>query len=72
MNFYMEGIVWYLFLFDAIIYNCLCWSKGKLHQQDTHWISNHFPLHRFWGFYYLIFVLWTGYTLYRMQIIKFY
>ena len=71
MPIYAEGILWYLVLLDCIIYNVLCWTKGKWHNKLTHWISQHFPLNKFMGLWYLILVLWLGYTLLRMEIILF-
>ncbi|MBI4980872.1 hypothetical protein HZC30_04935 [Candidatus Woesearchaeota archaeon] len=71
MAIYLEGLLWYLFLLDCLVYNIMCWSKGKWHHQETHWLSDYFPLHRFWGLFYLFLVLWTGFALYRMQLIVF-
>jgi len=71
MATYMEGILWYLVLLDCIIYNVMAWTYKK-HKKQYHWISKWFPLNRFMGFYYLVLVLWTGFTLYRMKILGFY
>jgi len=71
MPIYMEGILWYLFLIDAIVYNILCWTKGKWHDRMTHWISDHFPFNKFVGLLYIFFVLWLGFALLRLQIILF-
>ncbi|MEK6901815.1 MAG: hypothetical protein AABX37_05705 [Nanoarchaeota archaeon] len=67
MTVYMEGIVWYLVLLDAIIYNLWCWFS----QRQTHWISPHLPLNRFFGVIYGILMLWMGFALWRLQIITF-
>ena len=69
---YAEGILWYLFLIDCLIYNILTWTKKRWHNQFTHWVSEHFPLHKFFGFWYLFLILWLGHTLYRMQLLGFY
>lgn len=71
MNLYAEGILWYLILLDAIIFNVLCWTKGKLHQKVAHWASDYFPLNKFFAIVYLILVLWVGLALLRLQIILF-
>ena len=69
---FTEGIVWYLFLADCIVYNVMCWSKGKWHKKLTHWLSGYFPLNKYFGVFYLILVLWLGYALYRMTLLGFY
>jgi len=71
MNFYTEGILWYLFLIDTIMYLIMSWTMGKKHNQQHHWLSAYFPLNRFFSLFYLFLVLWTGHTLYRMQLIVF-
>ncbi len=71
MPFYVEGILWYLFLLDCIIYNVMVWTKDKWHNKFTHWVSEHFPLDKFFGIYYLFLIIWLGFALYRMQIILF-
>ena len=71
MPIYAEGILWYLVLLDCIGYNILCWTKDKWHNKLTHWISEHFPLNKFMGLWYLIIVLWLGFALLRMEIILF-
>jgi hypothetical protein len=71
MAFYTEGLLWYLVLIDAIIYNVMAWTQSKKHHKSTHWASEFFPLNRFMGFAYLCLVLWTGFALYRMQLIIF-
>jgi len=71
MATYIEGIIWYLFLVDCIVYNILVWTKGKLHNKISHWISQHFPLSRIFAIYYLIIILWLGYALYRMNLLGF-
>ncbi len=69
--FYTEGLVWYLFFLDCLIYNVMAIGKGKWHQKETHWLSDYFPLNPFFGLFYLILVLWTGFALFRMQLIVF-
>ena len=69
MELYGEGILWYLLLIDCVIYNFLSWSQGKLHKKVDHWLTNYFPLSKGVGLLYLFFVAWTGFLLYRMQII---
>ena len=71
MPIYAEGILWYLVLLDCIAYNVLCWNKNKWHNKLTHWISEHFPLNKFMGLWYLLLVLWLGFALLRMEIILF-
>ena len=71
MPIYMEGLVWYLLLVDALFYNVMAWMKGKGHQRKTHWVSVYFPLDQFFGFVYLILILWVGLALLRMDIILF-
>ena len=71
MPLYVEGLVWYLVLLDALIYNVLAWAKGRWHEKATHWISDYFPINKFIGLWYLIMVLWVGFALLRMQIILF-
>jgi len=68
MAFYTEGLLWYLVLIDSIAYNYNSWKRKD---EGHHWVSPWFPLNRFMGFVYLILVLWTGFTLYRMQLIIF-
>ncbi|PIZ50696.1 hypothetical protein COY27_06300 [Candidatus Woesearchaeota archaeon CG_4_10_14_0_2_um_filter_33_13] len=69
---YTEGIVWYLFFLDSLVYVFMTFSKGKLHQKLTHWLSGYFPLNRFFSLFYLILVMWLGFALYRMQLLGFY
>ena len=71
MPIYMEGLVWYLLLIDSIYYNIMVWTRGKWHEQKTHWVSNYFLLDRFFGFVYFVLVLWVGFALLRMDIILF-
>ncbi len=69
MELYGEGILWYLLLIDCVIYNFLSWSQGKWHKKVDHWLTNYFPLNKGVGLFYLFFVAWTGFLLYRMQIV---
>ncbi len=71
MPIYMEGLLWYLLLIDAIYYNIMAWSLGKWHERKTHWVSGYFPLDRFFGFVYFVLILWVGFALLRMDIILF-
>ncbi|HIG93830.1 MAG TPA: hypothetical protein VJI32_04360 [Candidatus Nanoarchaeia archaeon] len=66
MEFYLEGLLWYLLAIDCLIYNIMNWRKG-----ETHWISDYFPLSRVFGFLYALLTLWLGFALYRMQLIVF-
>jgi hypothetical protein len=66
---YVEGIFWYVLFADCIIYNIMCWVKKKW---KTHWLSEWFPLNKFFGIFYLFLILWTGFTLYRMKLLGFY
>ncbi|MBS3123814.1 hypothetical protein J4437_04235 [Candidatus Woesearchaeota archaeon] len=75
MVIYIEGLIWYLFLLDVIIYNFMSW-KGSCNGScksvtKSHWLSVHWPLNRFFGLFYFILVLWLGYALYRMQLLGF-
>ncbi len=67
---FTEGILWYLFLVDAVAYNFLAWTS--FHKQQTHWASAHFPLNKLLGFLYLFLIIWLGFALYRMQLLGFY
>ena len=69
---YGEGILWYLFLLDCLIYNVFVWSKGKWHDKTEHWMSSWFPLNKFFGLWYLILIFWLGFALYRMKLLGFY
>ncbi|MBU1111641.1 MAG: hypothetical protein KJ896_02585 [Nanoarchaeota archaeon] len=69
MEIYIEGILWYLFLLDCLTYGFLSWTSGKLHKKASHWLSGYFPLNKFFSVFYLFLVLWTGFALYRMQIV---
>ena len=71
MQFYVEGIWWYVILVDALLYTFLAWSKGRLHTQTTHWLSPYFPLEKSVSIIYLVLVLWVGFALYRLQLIIF-
>jgi hypothetical protein len=71
MPIYAEGIIWYLILLDAVIYNILCWTQGKWHDKATHWVSKYFPMKKVVGVWYLIMVLWLGSALLRMDILLF-
>lgn len=71
MNFYTEGILWYLFFIDSIIYFFMSWTQSKKCTKEHHWLSAYFPLNRFFSLFYAFLILWTGFTLYRMQIILF-
>jgi len=67
----MEGLLWYLVLLDSLVYLALSLTKEKWHHKQSHWLSDHFPLHAFIAFIYLILVLWLGFALYRLQLIVF-
>jgi hypothetical protein len=71
MKFYFEGIIFYFFLLDCIIYNVMSWSTGKFHDKVSHWLSDWFPLNRFFGLFYFILILWVGFALYRMTLLGF-
>ena len=66
MPLYAEGILWYLLLIDCLIYNVLAWKR-----KQTHWASDHVPVTRLLGLFYLIATLWLGFALLRLQIILF-
>ncbi len=69
---YLEGLLWYLFLLDSIIYNIMVWTENKIHRQTSHWLTEWFPLNKFFGLFYLILLFWLGFTLYRMRLLGFY
>lgn len=71
MEFYTEGLLWYIFLIDAMMYGIMSFTQGRRHTWEHHWLSGYFPLNRFFSFFYLFLVLWTGFTLYRMGLIVF-
>ncbi len=71
MPLYLEGVLWYLVLLDALIYNAFAWTQGKKHNKVTHWVSDYFVLNKFLGCVYLVLVLWLGFALWRMQILLF-
>ena len=71
MPLYTESLIWYLFLLDCLAYNILAWLPKKK-KQRTHWLSDYFPINRFLGVFYFFFILWTGFLLYRMQLLGFY
>ncbi len=69
MTIYFEGGLWYAFLLDCILYNIMSWGENRWHKYHGHWLSDHFPLNRFFGFFYLFLIIWTGFALYRMQLL---
>lgn len=69
MPLYAEGILWYIVLLDCIVYNIFAWTGWR--NRTTHWISQYFPINKWVGIWYLIMVLWLGYSLLRMDIILF-
>ena len=72
MPLYIEGLWWYLLLLDCLLYNAMTWSKPYVHRWETHWLSPWFPLNSFFALFYTVLVLWTGFALYRMQLLGFY
>jgi len=68
---YTEGILWYLFLLDCLIYNFISWTQNQ-HTSTTHWLSSFFPLNRFFGLIYFMLIIWLGFALYRMTLLGFY
>ena len=71
MPLYGEGILWYILLGDCLVYNALCWSKGKWHDKTAHWFSEYVPLNKVLGVLYLFLILWIGSTLWRLDILLF-
>ncbi len=69
---FTEGIIWYLWLLDALGYNFLVWISPSWYKQQTHWASAYIPLNKVLGTLYLFLMLWLGFTLYRMQLLGFY
>jgi hypothetical protein len=67
MTLYTEGILWYLFLVDSLVYFGYAFFLNK----KEHWLSSYFKVNRFFSLFYLFIIGWLGFALYRMQIITF-
>ncbi|MFA6461449.1 MAG: hypothetical protein WCV90_04215 [Candidatus Woesearchaeota archaeon] len=69
MAFYFEGLFWYFLLIDSLFYFIMTFSKDKLHQKQTHWISDYLPYERGFAYIYLGLTLWMGLMMWRLQLI---
>ena len=70
MEISFEAILYYFVAFDALVAAFLAWSgKGVAINKHAGFFSRWFPITRGWTLYYLILVLWIGYTLTRLDVI---
>ena len=65
----IEGIIWFLFLVDCLIYQFLIYTPKRWHKRTSHWAHKYFPLNKGIGMLYLFLVLWLGFALYRMNLL---
>ena len=49
MTLYTEGILWYLFLVDSLVYFGYAFFLNK----KEHWLSSYFKVNRFFSLFYL-------------------
>ena len=65
----VEGVIWYLFLLDALGANFVAlfakkwWKKKKFHKI--------LPMSGWWTLLYLVLVLWVGCALFRLGLLGF-
>ena len=75
MVFNLEAILFYIILADSITANILVWFGGKKYNKwynkTFKWWAKRFPATKGWLGWYLLLVLWIGYTLYRMGILPY-
>ncbi len=65
-------IIFYLLLIDSIGANLMAWSnKRKWYHKHFRIISRYFPIARGWSTYYLVLVIFIGFTLYSFGVLTF-
>jgi len=67
--FNIEALIWYLFLLDSLIVNTISWCCPKYYGKKFKRYKKHFPMTKGWCSFYLLFVLWVGYALLRLNIL---
>ncbi|MFQ5620966.1 MAG: hypothetical protein ACE5FT_03930 [Candidatus Nanoarchaeia archaeon] len=65
----LEAVVFYLVLLDSIGANLMAWGNGKWYKKTFPWWAKRVPLNKVWCAWYLILVLWVGYSLNRLGIL---
>jgi len=72
MAFNIEAIIYYIFLLDSIVDNLVIWFFPNLNKwYKKKWFSKYFPATKGWGLWYLILIIWVGYSLYRLGILPY-
>ena len=66
MEFRIEEILWYLIFIDSVFANLIIWLFPKWYEKKFKNFSKYFPASKGWCLWYLILVLWIGYTLLRL------
>ncbi|MBT3835807.1 hypothetical protein HOD05_02890 [Candidatus Woesearchaeota archaeon] len=67
----IEAILYYLIALDMLSYNLMCWFGGKWYNKKFSVLARYFPAKKGFGAYYLILILWLGYSLWRMNVLPF-
>ena len=71
MPIYVEGLVGYVILADALIYCGMAYTMKRLHRQTSHWATAYFALDKYFAVLYLALALWICHLLFRMQLLQF-
>ena len=65
----IEAIIYYLVALDMISYNLICWFDGTWYKKNFSVLARYFPAKKGFGAYYLILILWLGWSLWRMNVL---
>ena len=67
----IELIIFYILLVDSIGANIIAWFFQKWYKEQSAWLWKHLPATKAWAAWYLVLVLWIGYLLYRLGVLRF-
>jgi len=65
----IEAIIFYLILLDSVGANLTAFCCGKWYKKNFKTFSKYFPVVQGWTIWYLILVLWIGFSLNRLGIL---
>ena len=65
----IEGLFWYFFLIDSLIYNGIAWFYREWYENRYPEISNILPMNRIYGILYIGLMTWIGNNLIRLGIL---
>jgi len=67
----IEAIIWWAVLLDSLGANTMAWCFPGWLKKNYRGIYKHLPLTKGWALFYLVMVLWVGYSLYRLGILPY-